>query len=506
MNVPMSVYPKMNRFVLDWLKADPKATKFLPRVATPAWGVERRPGAAAATLAAALIDSNRNWGLSVEPSVRAWASGDAVTLVAGQQVGFAGGPLYTLAKIASLVKMKREIERTGRPAVVFFWLATEDHDYDEVSQLAIPVSLVRKKVDVQLDQIYLRAARAHQSHVGVGNLPVPEILITELTELLDIPRPGWLRPGITFRDSFAELVASVFGDEIVLVDSLLPELRRAGAALFDNIRAKWDEMQRALASRSKELQTAGYGAQVEQRGEDRYTLLFEIDAAGNRHALDEPKEIPPERTSTSALTRPLLQDSVLHPDVFIGGPAEVAYYAQIAPLHHLLAIRLPRVALRGHVLVAPKRVVRFATRFGIKPEEIFTSADALLAEREPEGVAEVKREAAEAQKELMRHIEKIGDIALPAEHALARAVNRSIGHLEYHFNKLTERAIKGLVRKDRERYAAAREMVATFYPDQQVQDRVAGWFPFWCRYEQHLVDRVIDEIEPDAETFKVIAL
>ena len=106
----------------------------------------------------------------------------------------------------------------------------------------------------------------------------------------------------------------------------------------------------------------------------------------------------------------------------------------------------------------------------------------------------------------MRHIEKIGDIALPAEHALARAVNRSIGHLEYHFNKLTERAIKGLVRKDRERYAAAREMVATFYPDQQVQDRVAGWFPFWCRYEQHLVDRVIDEIETDAETLKVIAL
>ena len=87
-------------------------------------------------------ESNRRWGLSVEPQVKAWASGSAVTLVAGQQVGFAGGPLYTLAKIASLVKMKRELERAGRPATVFFWLATEDHDFDEVAQLAVPVSLV----------------------------------------------------------------------------------------------------------------------------------------------------------------------------------------------------------------------------------------------------------------------------------------------------------------------------------------------------------------------------
>jgi len=211
-------------------------------------------------------------------------------------------------------------------------------------------------------------------------------------------------------------------------------------------------------------------------------------------------------SATSALTRPLLQDFVLQPDVFVGGPAEVAYYAQVAPLHEILGVRMPRVALRGHVLVAPKRVLRFATRFGIKPEQIFTSPDALLAGREPEGVAEIRREAAEARKELMKHIERIGDIALPAEHALARAINRSIGHIEYHFNKLSERSIKGLVRKNKERYAAVKELIAMIYPDQQVQDRIVGWFPFWCRHQQHLVDRVIEEIEPDAPEFKIIAL
>ena len=68
-------------------------------------------------------------------TLRAGRAGETVTLVAGQQVGFAGGPLYTLAKIATLVKMKRELEKQGKPATIFFWLATEDHDFAEVATL-----------------------------------------------------------------------------------------------------------------------------------------------------------------------------------------------------------------------------------------------------------------------------------------------------------------------------------------------------------------------------------
>ena len=493
MRVPLQFYPGMNRFVLD---------RVVP-ASTPA--SKGRPEAGTTRLRDALIESNHQWGLDVATPVNNWADG-AVTLVAGQQVGFAGGPLYTLSKIASLVKMKRYIERSGQKATIFFWLATEDHDFDEVAQIAIPKSLVSKEVDLQLNLVYLRAPQTHRSHRAVGPLPVPEPLVEELLKCLDMERPTWLRPGITFRDSFAELIASIFGNEVVLVDSLLPELRRAGAPLFDRIREKWDDLQSALHARSKELAASGYVAPIEQRGTDRFTLLFEIDESGTRHIVDRPRSIPPERTSTSAVTRPLLQDFVFQPAVFVGGPAEVAYYAQIAPLHDLLGVQLPRVALRGHVLVAPKRLVRFMSRFDIKPETIFTSPDQLLAEREPEGVAEIRRQAAEGEKELMARIERIGELGLPAEHALARAVNRSIGHIEYHFRKLTERAIKGLVRKDKERYAAVKELIAMLYPDQQVQDRIAGWFPFWHRYREQLVERVIEEIEPDAPVFKIVEL
>jgi hypothetical protein len=175
-------------------------------------------------------------------------------------------------------------------------------------------------------------------------------------------------------------------------------------------------------------------------------------------------------------------------------------------LHRLLGIDVPRVALRGHVLVAPKRIFRAFDRFGIDPARVFASADAILAEQEPEGVARIREIVEEGKRELLARTEQIGELALPADHSLAGSIQRSIGHLEFHFNKLGERAIKGLVRKEKERYAATRELVATLYPDRHVQDRIVSWFAYWCEHGEHLKNRVVDELEPDSPCFRIAEL
>ena len=500
LRVPLQHYPGMNRFVLDWLGGD---QRFLKRKVHD----RRRPALPPGDLVTALKNSNRRWGLFVDRDLDNWASGQTVTLIAGQQAGFAGGPLYTLAKIATLLKMKREIEARGTPVTAFFWMATEDHDFDEVAQVSVPVRTIeREGINRQLDLLCVRATRPVESKVAVGPLPVPDALITELRALYDVKDEPWLRDGITFGDSFAELIAKAFPQGLVLVDSLLPELRRAGAPLFAQLSERWSEVQIALRERAATLESAGYTPQVEPREIGDYTLFFELDEQGERRIVESPRALEPEKTSTSALTRPLLQDVVLQPDVFVGGPAEVAYYAQIAPLYEMLGVELPRVALRGHVLVAPKRVLKFIERYEIAPAQIFGSPDELLTEREPEAVDTIRREAAEAERDLLARIERIGQLALPADHALARAINKSIGHIEYHFRKLTERAIRGVVRKDKDRYNAARELVATLYPDRHVQDRIVGWFPFWWRDREHLIERIIDEVEPDSDVFKVVEL
>jgi uncharacterized protein YllA (UPF0747 family) len=497
LRIPLATYG-LNRFTLDWISNNPNATQFLPRENV---GRTLSPTRRDAALAEALITSNRQWGRDVADEVHRWSRGETFTVIAGQQVGFAGGPIYTLAKLAGMLKLKRDNEARGIPTTVFFWLATEDHDFAEVATLSLP----KRDPKQQLDLMTFRARRP-DSKMAVGGLPVPEESTRALIEYLDIPRPHWLREGITFRDSFAELITAAVDGKFILVDSLLPELRRAGAPLFDGILANWDNIQRELDTRAAVLQSAGYAPQVVPRPGDGHTLLFELDDHGRRNLIESPRPLAPECTSTSALTRPLLQDFAIRPDLFVGGPSEVAYYAQIAPLHDLLGVPMPRVALRAHEMLAPKRVVRTVERFDIKPEEIFAGADALLAAREPAGVAEVQAIAKNARRDLAEQITRIGEIALPAEHALARAINRSIGHIEYHFDKLTERAIRGLARKDRERHAAVRELVSTLVPDGSPQDRVTGWFGYWQDYGQHLVDRMVDEAEQDEDVCKVVSL
>lgn len=496
--IPLAQYPGFNRFVLDWLHEETNATRFLPR-ATGAIRAPQPRGARSAELAEALIASNARWGVSVREDVERWASGDAVTLIAGQQVGFAGGPLYTLAKIATLLRMKRDLEAQGQKATAFFWLATEDHDFQEVATLSVPLA---KR---QLDLVTFRADRPTPAPMMVGGLEVPDTLRRDLLALYGLERPEWLADGITFRDSFARLIASVFGNELVLVDALLPELRRAGAPLFAQIADQWDHVETIVGERSRALQAAGYTPQVESR-DGAYTLLFRIERDGTRVALETPAAIDAELTSTSAVTRPLLQDFVLQPDVFVGGPAEVAYYAQITGLHELLGITVPRVALRGHVLVAPKRVLRALERYSIEPAAVFSRVDELLAARERESVAAIETLAAEAKSALIEKFEAIGEIAQPADHAVARAVTRSTGHIEYHFDKLVHHALRAVVRKDRERLTAVKELVATLYPDHQVQDRVVGWFAYWQEYDRFLVDRIIEEIEPDSSSFRIVTL
>jgi uncharacterized protein YllA (UPF0747 family) len=489
----------MNRFVLDWLGGD---ERFLARSSGlhPSKARSAREGLKpSAALVDALRESNQRWGLFAGEQLERWSSGGTLTIIAGQQVGFAGGPLYTLAKVASLIRFKRDMEKQGIAVTAFFWLATEDHDYDEVATLSIPVS------NRQVDLMRIRAVRTVDARPVVGSLPVPEELVTQLLAAYDLPRPEWLRPGITFGDSFALLLASTFGSEIILVDALLPELRRAGGPLFEKIRANHDRIQRVLRDRAEELEAAGYKEQVLPRENDEYTLLYELDEHNNRQPTAN-QQPAPERTSTSALTRPLLQDFVFQPDIFLGGPAEVAYYAQVNVLHELLGIPQPRVALRGHVLLLPKRLERAFERYGIDPSEVFRSPDEILAAHEPEGVARIRELRDEGKRELLKRVEEIGELAIPADHSLAGSIRKSIGHLEFHFDKLAERAVKGLVRKDRERYAALRELVATLYPDRNVQDRVVSWFAYVCQYGNAVVERVIEEVEPDRAFFKVVSL
>jgi len=519
---PLASYPGLNPFALDLVRGTGSASHFLGRdpiasITPPGRARER------SELVRELTDTNRSWGNEVSAALGLWQRGQSVTLVAGQQVGFGGGPLYTFAKIASLFALQRQFERQGVAATIFFWMATEDHDFDEVATLTLQESGVKSQGSGRGTTRRLRTRERSRERRIVGSLPVPDDLREALASAFALSSAEWLEPGITFRDSFALLLAKAFGGRIVLVDSLLPSLRRLGRDFFRSIVESIGEATHAIQQRSADLTAAGYEPQIVPLDGEPYPFLFHLDERNVRNPIHEtsggwsvgtkestPAEVlalvtgSPESISTGSVSRPLLQDLVFGTDLFVGGPAEVAYYAQLGGLYERFGIGRPRVALRGHALFAPSRMLRAVDRYDLPTEKIFTSAEVLVGQIDPEPLVRLDRHAREAEQSLAREIGRLEQLVLPADRSLERSIARSRRHLQYHLGKLIERGRQAMVRHDADRFTALTRLHQQLAPNGEPQDRSVAWLPLWLEHGNEIVERTIDEILPDSESGVVV--
>lgn len=498
----LSLYPSISRFALDVVRNQPDATAFCRRARLDSM---EPPGEGRGTdaLAAALDAANREWGNEVSAEIDRWRSGQSITLVAGQQVGFAGGPLYTLAKIASLLRMKRDFESRGIPATAMFWMATEDHDFQEVAKLDLPGPE---------GTIHLRGRPYRPGRDVIGGEAVPLNLIADLSTALGLAGEEWLKPGITFRDSFARLIAKVTGGRsLILVDSLLPELRRAGSDLLLALASDLEEAEAQIARRSEEIERAGYRAQVTTGEHGHYALLFEVEPGGrrvllapeNRARAVELATSRPEALSTGALARPLLQDRVLRPDVFLGGPAEVSYYAQLAGLCERLHVHQPHVALRGHVLVAPSRFLSSLERYGVEASELFDPVDEIVLRHETDAIERLSAVIEEMGRSFDAQFDRVRDMVLPADRSLEKSLERTARRVRYHHGKLEQRGRRALARRDRERHQAIARLSRTLLPDGVPQDRIIGWIGWWAVWGERLLPGLVEAVRPDTDQLTI---
>lgn len=514
LEIPLDLYPGISQFALELARGDESAARFCRP-----FSFERLPAASGQRRSSALVDalaaSNRAWGNDVAPELEQWRRGDTVTLIAGQQVGAGGGPLYTFAKIASLLKLRRQLAERDVPATLFFWLATEDHDFREVATIALPAAGGIETIT---------ATSAPRGRPAVGALPLPDDLRGALAARFG--DRSWLREGITFRDSFAELLAEAFrGEGIIMVDALLPALRSEGVGVLSVIADQHDALQRALSDRATELSAAGYRAQVAPSADGSWSLLFWLSEAGERESvrrdgagwrighrrhssaeLGAMMKAEPWRVSTAALARPLLQDDVLQPDIFVGGPAEVAYYAQVAPLAKILGIAAPAVALRGHAIVAPARVLRIVAKENIAVAELFDSPDAMAARRSGGLLDRAIESASHAEAELVRNLAEFRALVARADGNVDRGIETSLRKIRYQFARIRRRGVRAIARRDEERYSAIRHLSDTIAPGGVPQDRVVAWLPFWAEHGRVLVERMSDAIEPHSDRVCVIGL
>ncbi|MBI2956994.1 MAG: bacillithiol biosynthesis cysteine-adding enzyme BshC [Acidobacteria bacterium] len=479
-------------------------------------------------VASILAEQNERFGAdeTTLAAIRRLADG-AAAVVTGQQVGLFGGPAYSIYKALTAIRLAENLTAQGIRAVPIFWLASEDHDLDEVNHCVFldadgrfvlfehastsspntPVGRVR--FDASIEDLRRRAARLW-----------PPEAAEEAESLL----AGYV-PGATYADSFARLLLRLFaGRGLIVLDPLHPTLHALARPVFRRALEEAERLHKLLRARDRELRRAGYHLQV--RLQENATLLFltvdgqrlplrrredEFSLSGQAHrslaALLEELEAAPERFSPNVLLRSVVQDWLLPTVAYVAGPNETTYFAQTSVLYDELLGRMPVIVPRSSVTLVDPRAQRLLRKYGLAFEDLFRGRAALevrMAERLlPRGLA---RRLESAQARMEKLLGAAAEEVARLDPTLHGAVETSRHKMLYQFEKIRRKAARaqaeraGLVDRHRE------ILFNSCYPEKGLQERRLAFLSFVARHGRALVDRLLEQVNYPCRDHQVIFL
>jgi bacillithiol biosynthesis cysteine-adding enzyme BshC len=435
----------------------------------------------------------------------------AVAVVTGQQVGLFGGPAYSFYKALTAIELARELTSGGVDAVPVFWLASEDHDLAEINHGYWFSGGALQRLEVQPE--------VNAEGRSVGRVPLGGA-VSQLAEraaaLLEGESAEWVAgavresytPRETFSTAFGKLMARLAaGRGLILLEPLDPRVHRLAVPAFTQVLEQREELTAALQARSKELEKAGFHAQVKVT--PRSTLLFyEVEgqrralrqngsqlAAGNlklpESELRSALESSPESFSANALLRPVVQDSLLPTAAYVGGPAEIAYLAQSQVIYQRLLGRMPAVFPRAGFTLVDAHVAKLLKRYGLAVADVMASRQRMRRRMEfaslPAGLV---RQFDKSEKELAGLLNKLRAPLRKLDRTLEGALGTAERKMLYQFLKLRGKAGRAENLRTGVLDRQERTMLDALYPHHAPQERAHSLLPWLARYGPTLLDEL----------------
>jgi bacillithiol biosynthesis cysteine-adding enzyme BshC len=506
--LPFRQLPHQPKIFLDYLErhervkafyAHPPALRAVTRAARKLdYPAERR-----AEVARTLQEQNSAYGVGAETqtNLERLARG-AVAVVSGQQVGLFSGPAYSIYKALMAVQLAEELTRGGIDAVPVFWMATEDHDLEEVRHTTWFENgkLIRFELPVGEE-----AARP-VGRITLGPQIVPlareaaELLANQGSDLLAQYLVESYGADETYGSAFGKLFARLFAQQgLILMDPLDPGLHRVATPLYQHALAERDALNEKLLQRAKDLDRAGYAAQVKVTS--RSTLLFYMgdgsrqvvtatadkfqagEKSWRREELVHLTHQEPENFSPNALFRPVVQDYLLPTAGYIAGPAEIAYFAQSEVVYRHLLGRMPAMLPRAGFTLVDAKAAKLLRRYELKVEDVWAGSEKLRHKMEGTSVPKSLAKNFERDgKQIAKMLGRLGKQMERLDPTLKGTVERAKRRIEFHLEKLHRKA--GRAQDQKTGLIAAHEqyLESLLYPHKALQSRELCLLPFLARW------------------------
>jgi bacillithiol biosynthesis cysteine-adding enzyme BshC len=534
--------PHQTKLYLDYLRDPlalrqfyPSAVRFHHELPAGSNAVLTAQKADRGLLCDALEAMNISWGAG-EPTLANIArlrEADCLAVVSGQQAGLFTGPLYTIYKALTAVKLAGCLTQRNTKAVPVFWIATEDHDFVEVAKANFinrECKLGNVGVGTELHQegqpvgeVVLDDSINEVIKSMLGQLPNSEF-IPDLQEIL---RDSW-QPGLAYGEAFARLMTALLGKYgLIFLDPRDVRLKQLAAPLYSQAARQAPEIAQAVEARSRELEQAGYHAQVVASANS--FPLFLHDDHGARHALTRvangkyrtkasPDEYTAEELAERALREPesfspnvtlraVVQDYLLPTIAYLGGAAEIAYFAQTSEVYRVLERPVTPILPRSSLTMIERHTGRVLERYGLTFADLFVGVDNILARVVEEHLgAATAQSFTKSEEAVNRELDELKEQLTAIDATLADALETGRRKINYQLDGLRTRFHRAQMARDEAAHRQLQRAFDQLYPEKILQERHLNITSLLARHGRYVIDWIFSAINLESEEHQVVYL
>lgn len=451
-------------------------------------------------------------------NVNLLAQENTFTITTGHQLNLFTGPLYFLYKIAHTIVLSRELKNEYPTSnfVPVYWMATEDHDFDEINYFTLKGKKIKwnREASGPVGKLDTKGLNEVLDYLK-ENLD-SSIQSQQLVELFEM---AYVK-GHTLAHATRIIAHKLFGKfGLVIIDGDDQELKKlfipyAKKDLFENTSFK------SVSERSKQLVKEGYPEQVHPREINLFYIeegvrerIIALDdgrfAVNNTKIvlsgleMEELVDNYPEKISPNALLRPLYQEVILPNLCYIGGGGELAYWFQLKSYFEKVDVPFPMLLLRNSALLMSNKQDEKRTKLGLTMLDLFEKQTKLLASV-TKSISDIKIDFSEQKKILQNQFKALYEIAKNTDASFLGAVAAQEKKQCNGLDNLEKRLLKAQKRKYSDILERVTQLQNELFPNGSLQERQENFASFYNEDGEALILKLLDTLEPIPEGFKII--
>ena len=446
---------------------------------------------------------------------------ETIAVITGQQLGILGGPLYTFYKIITAIKLCSHLSERfdNYNFVPIFWLEGDDHDFDEVRSL----NILNDNNEITKISYTDDSTVEEQNRGSIGNLKFEESINnflqnfesqlrdTEFKQPLMEELKKFYVQGKSFKDSFKELLFWIFDEYgLIIFNPLDEKIKNLLKPVFKKEITNFRNHTEKLVNISANLDTL-YHAQVKIRpinlfynyDEGRYLIEpieneFRLKGKRKKFFLDELLNMidtEPEKFSPNVLLRPICQDYLFPTGFYVGGPSEIAYFAQILPLYEFYEIDPGIIYPRSSVTLLEKNLRSTLEKYDLKIPDIFIDPNKLknkiinnLSDKNLDEIfGESKSQLDTTFKQLK---EKLSEIDKTMGDASIKYKEKVLSYID----ELNSKAVDAQKKRYDITLRQIDKLSSNLYPNMNLQERELSYFQFAVKYGPDTMKKIYNDL------------